>query len=256
MTVESRLPSLPDYQAFLEGARRLSDNAGTIQEDCQRPWRMDAISVVEPTERYNTATLPRSPQISITRSPFEGYSACKSSSFYESEYIAVRQRNLGQWPGCSHILTSFQEQPEHEALSHRIWVSSDSASLANENKIRRRTRGALEATLPAEETRQRVSRNDVHYTGNSGYTKTGSSVSSKALRASSGRATFKIDNSNMDQVVQHKVKEDKVAHKRAEQIRRNEHSSFMAALEHCLHSDFLNGCQPTDQSQVTRKTEQ
>lgn len=51
----------------------------------------------------------------------------------------------------------------------------------------------------------------------------------------------------MDQVVQHKVKEDKVAHKRAEQKRRNEHSSFITALELCLPSDFLDGCQPRNQ---------
>ena len=48
----------------------------------------------------------------------------------------------------------------------------------------------------------------------------------------------------MDQVVQHKVEEDKVAHKRAEQKRRNELSTLIAELEICLPSEFLDGCQP------------
>ena len=202
MTVESRLPSLPNFQAFLEGARPLSDDAGTVQEDCQRPCRMDAPSIVKSTDRYNTPALPRSAQTSITRSLLEDKPACKSSSFKESEIIAVRQRNPGQWPGCSHVLIPSEGQAEHKALSHKNWSSSDSKAL--------RAKPSVRCAL---------------------------------LR----RATFKTDNSDMDQVVQHKVKEDKVAHKRAEQKRRNENSSSITALKLYLPSNFLDGCQPRNQ---------
>ena len=44
----------------------------------------------------------------------------------------------------------------------------------------------------------------------------------------------------MDQGVQHKVQEGKLAYKRAEQRHRNELSTLRAELEHCLPPKFLN----------------
>lgn len=85
-------------------------------------------------------------------------------------------------------------------------------------------------------------------------TKTVSSVSSRTLKAkppvqctSSRRPTLKPDNSDIDQTIQHKFKEGKVTHKRAEQKRRNELSSLITELEHLLPSKSLCGCQPKNQ---------
>ena len=43
------------------------------------------------------------------------------------------------------------------------------------------------------------------------------------------------------------LEEGKAAHKRAEQIRRNEHSTLIVELKHCLPPEFLDGCQSTNQ---------
>lgn len=249
--MESTLPTLPTFQAFLEGARLPSDDAGTVQGDYQRACRMDATSIVTSTDRNNTPMLPQSAQKLITRSPLENNSACKASRVEESGITDIRRRILCQRPGFSHILLSSEEQAEHEALYHNDWSSSDSASLAEENNKRRRPREAPKNTFPSRKKRQRMTRNDSHGAGSSRITETRSSISSKTLRAkpsvrcaSSRRGNIKTDSSDMDLVIQHKVDEDKVAHKRAEQKRRNELSSLIIELELWLLSEFLDGCQP------------
>ena len=68
------LPSLPNFQALLEGAWLLRNDAGTVHGDYQRPSRVDAPSIVTSTDRYKNPTSPRSPgsaQEFIARSPLE-----------------------------------------------------------------------------------------------------------------------------------------------------------------------------------------
>lgn len=117
--------------------------------------------------------------------------------------------------------------------------SSDSALLASEDNKRPRLKANPEKTLPSGKELQCVSRYDVLSMDGSHCTLTGS-ASSKALRAepsvsctSLRRHTLKTNNSDVDQVVQYKVEEGKVAHKKAEQKRRNGLSSLITELEHC-----------------------
>ena len=64
---------------------------------------------------------------------------------------------------------------------------------------------------------------------------------------SSRRHTLKPDDLYVDRGPQHMIEEGKAAHKRAEQIRRNEHSTLIVGLEHCLPAEFSDGCQPRNQ---------
>ena len=49
------------------------------------------------------------------------------------------------------------------------------------------------------------------------------------------------------------VEEGKAAHKRAEQIRRNEHSTLIVELEHCLPPEFLDGFSQDTKGQDIQK---
>ena len=180
----------------------------------------------------------RSPKEILTASSFDHSSARKASWFQESG-IDTRRRNFSQWQGGSRVLLSSEDQTAHEALHHNDPSSSDSALPASENKWRR-LKSTLEETLPFGKKRQPVSRHDVLSMGGSSVTTTGSLASSKILRAepsvgctSRRRPTIDTDNSDMDQVVQHKVGDGKVAHKQAERKRRKEHSYVITKLEHC-----------------------
>ena len=108
-------------------------------------------------------------------------------------------------------------------------------------------RGAPEDRFPPRKKRHCGSWYDVNSLGGSSFTKTGSSKTSRAepfLRGtSSRRLTLSSDKPDADQVVE----EGKVAHKRAEQERRNERSTLITELEHCLPPKFLDGCQPRNQ---------
>lgn len=141
---------------------------------------------------------------------------------------------------AQNVLLSSEDQAAHEALHRNIPSSSDSALFASENNKRPRPRGTPEETFPFGKKRQRVSRYDVFSMDGSSSTTTGSSASSKTLEGepsvrstSSRRPTFKTEISDMDQVVQHKVEEGKVAHKKTEQKSRNELSLLTTELEHC-----------------------
>ena len=105
-------------------------------------------------------------------------------------------------------------------------------------------------TYPIPKERQHDSRYEVHSTSGSISAKAGSSASSRSSRAKLFvQRNPKNTDSDMDQVVQHKVEEGRVTHKRAEQQRRKELSSLITELEHCLPSIFSDGCQPRNQNQ-------
>lgn len=215
---------------------------------------MDAGSIVTSTNRYNAPMVPCPAQRIFVRSPFEHNSARKASRFEEPEVADTRRRIRCQWPGCFQVLLSSEDQAAHGALHYNDRSSSDSALLASENNKRPRLRGDPEDTFSFGKKRQCLSHYDVHSSGGSSSIKTAPSASTKTLRAkpsvrcpSSRRPTAKTDDSDMDPVVQHKVKEGKVAHKRAEQKRRSELSSLIAEMEQRLPSQFLTGCQPRNQ---------
>ena len=83
---------------------------------------------------------------------------------------------------------------------------------------------------------------DIRSTGGPNSTKTGTDRSFMAERSSQGtssqRHTLKPDDLDVDRRGRHMVKEGKAAHKRAEQIRRNERSVLIVGLEHCLPVNF------------------
>lgn len=232
--------TLPSIHELFKGARSPSDG-----EDCQLPGRVAAASIVTSTNRYNPPTVPRPAQKNVIPSPFEHSSVRKASRFEEPEVLDTRRRVF---------LLSSEDQATHEPLHHDNWSSADSALRTSGENKRNRTGEDLEDTSPIGEKRKCVSRYHVSSTGRSNLTKTGSSASTKALRTktsvrctSSRHPTLETDNSDVDQGVQHKVEEGKVAHKRAEQKRRNEHSSLIKELEHCVPSEYLDGCQPRNQ---------
>ena len=232
--------TLPSIHELFKGARSPSDG-----EDCQLLGRLAAASVVTSTNQYNPPTVLRPAQKNVIRSPFEHSSVRKPSRFEESEVLDTGRRVC---------LPSSEDQAAHEALHHDDWSLSDSALRASGDNKRSRTGEDLEDASPIGEKRQCVSRYHVSSIGRSNLTKTGSSASNKALRAktsvrctSSRHPALETDNSDVDQGVQHKVEEGKVAHKRAEQKRRNEHSSLIKELEHCIPSEYLDGCQPRNQ---------
>lgn len=145
------------------------------------------------------------------------------------------------------------------SLHHNDACSSDSALRASEGNKRPRLRATPEETLPSGKKLECVSRYDVLSINGSNCTTSGSSASSKTLQAepsvsctSLRHLALKIDDSDADQVVQYKVEEGKVAHKKAEQKRRNENSSLIIELEHC-QSTFRIGTlfSPEDGSQDT-----
>lgn len=247
--MESKLPHFHEFVEFVEGAR-LPSNDG----DCQLPCRVDATSIVTSTNRYIAPTVPRPAQKVPTRSPLEHSSVRKASGFEESECSDTRRRDLCQWQGRLHGLLSSKDRAAHEVLHNNDQSSSNGPLLASGNNKRPRPSEAPEDNFLIGEKRQRVPRHDVPSTVGSNSTKTGSSASSKTLRAKPSvrctpprRPTLETDNSDMDLVVQHKVEEGKVAHKRAEQKRRNEQSSLITEMEHRLPSEFLDGCQPRNQ---------
>ena len=242
--MESKLPHFQEFVEFVEGAR-LPSNDG----DCQLSCRVDATSIVTSTNRYIAPTVPRPAQKILTRSPLEHSSVRKASGFEESECLNTRRRSLCHWQGRSHCLISSKDGAAHEVIHN-----NDQSSSNGPNNKRPRPREAPDDTFLIGEKRQRVLRHDVPSTAGSHFIKTGSSASSKTLRAkpsvrctSPRRPTLETDNSDMDLVVQHKVEEGKVAHKRAEQKRRNEQSSLITEMEHRLPSQFLDGCQPRNQ---------
>ena len=143
---------------------------------------------------------------------------------------------------------SFEDQAAQEGSHHKQVSSVDSAFIANA----RENNGRFEDNVSSSKKRRCVSRHDVHSSGGPNSTK--SSVSGRTLGAEpSPRCTFsrppnlKTDSSDVDQVIQHKVGDGKVAHKRAEQKRRNEHSTLIAELERCLPPEFLDGYRPKNQ---------
>ena len=118
--------------------------------------------------------------------------------------------------------------------------SSEGALHASEDNERPRLRATPEDTLPSGKKLECVSRYDVLSMNGWNRTTTGSSAFSKTLRAEQSvsctslrNPALKTDDSDADQAVQYKVEEGKVAHKKAEQKRRNERSSLIIELEHC-----------------------
>ena len=238
--VESTLPS---FKELLDGSRLSTDDVDIIQDDCQLPSQTDTTPIVTSTNLYIAPMTRHSPQGHLTESTFEHISGRKALKITASGNSNTPRRDSCHWQGqgCSHVLFPSKDQLEHDALPHKDPSSSDRALPARENHKCRRLMGTLEEIFPCGKTRQRISRHDVLSMGDSSITMTGSSASSQTpLRAepsvgrtSLQRPTLNTDNSDVDQLIQHKVGESKDAHKKAEQKRRNEGSSLITELEHC-----------------------
>lgn len=205
-----------------------SDEVCMVQGDRQLPSQIDDTSVMASLNQYNASIV-----------------------FGGVENTDTRRRILRHWRGSSHVLLSLEDQAAHEALHHEGRSSSDSALLVGEISSCLKLREAPGYASPCGQERRRISHHNLQCTEASNSTRTGPSTTSKAEPSvgciAPGRPTLDSNESDISQVILHKVKEGKVAHKRAEQKRRNERSSLITELEHGLPPEFLDGCQPGNQ---------
>ena len=227
-----------------------------IQGDCQLACHSDTTSIETITNRDNGSMVPHLGQKPLPQSLLEHSYAPKAAKASRSdrEISDVGQRISCRWQGCSHVLLSPEDQAAHESVHLDDQSSSDSALLASQKNERHRFKGGSEDTYRFGEKGRRVSSSKIYSTEGSSILKPGSSASSSTLRAtpstrsiSPRHPNLKADKVDIDRVVQHKVEGAKVAHKIAEQKRRNEFSSLITEVEHCLPSEYLNGCQPRNQ---------
>lgn len=240
---------LPCFEELLKSAQLPSDEA--VLGHCQLPFRIDTALLGTSTDDDNAQLMPSDVQKYPTWYSFKHGSARKVATPEESNDSDTRGHTLCQWEGCSHALLCPKNQAAHEAGYHDFQASTSSVLRASEYDERPRLRRLSGNNSIPGEKRHFDYGSDIHSTGGPSSTKTGTDKSLKAERSlqgtSSRRPTLKTENLDMDRGARHMAEEGKVAHKRAEQIRRNENSTLIAELEHCLHPEFLDGCQPRNQ---------
>ena len=239
----------PCFEELLKRAQLPSDE--TVLGHHQLPFRMDTALIGKSTDHHNAPIMPSPVQKYSTRYPFEHGSARQVETPEESNDSDTRGRTLCQWQGCSHALLCSEDQAAHEAGYHDSQPSTNSVLCASENDERPRLGKVSKNNSLSGKKRHCDYGSDIHSTGGPSSTKTGTDRSLKAERSlqgiSSPRPTLKPDNLDVDRGAWYMVEEGKAANKRAEQIRRNEHSTLIVELEHCLPPEFLDGCQPRNQ---------
>ena len=219
---------------------------------------VDAISIKTSGDQCNAPIVSHPAQRYLTSSPSEHRYAHNASRFEKSEIPDDQPRTPCKWQGCPPFPLLSEDQSAHEALYHQHLPSAKGALNVTTENMRPRLGGASEDDSPPREKRCCVSRHHFHSTGSLNLTTTGRSASSTTRARSSLRCTssrrhvLKTNNSDENRAVQRKV-EGKVAHKRAEQKRRNETSSLITELKHRLPPQFSEGWQPRDQRDIYTK---